>query len=67
MNLTDAITLVAADTRESTSASFTDTQAIASARGITRADLSAVDDATLRSAYSMVLEASDADVAKALR
>ncbi|UKD50887.1 hypothetical protein L3Q65_00920 (plasmid) [Amycolatopsis sp. FU40] len=66
MNLTDAIKLVADDTRESTDSSMTDHEAIASARTITRADLDVVDDAKLNTAYRTVLAASAPEIASAL-
>ncbi|MBE1580455.1 hypothetical protein ACFORH_43180 [Amycolatopsis roodepoortensis] len=68
MKLSDAIQLVAKDTRENTDDSMTDREAIDCARGeVTVDDLDVVDDATLRSAYEIVLAASADDVARALR
>ncbi|MGW5703891.1 hypothetical protein [Amycolatopsis japonica] len=67
MNLTNAIKLVADDTRETTDPSMDDRAAIDSARTITVDDLDVVDDANLREAYETVLAASADDVARALR
>ncbi|QXV63581.1 hypothetical protein [Amycolatopsis sp. TNS106] len=68
MNLNAAIQLVAAHTRENTDPTMDDRAAIDCARGeVTVEDLDVVDDATLRSAYEIVLAASADDVARALR
>ncbi|MFE5565914.1 hypothetical protein ACFQ68_13090 [Amycolatopsis japonica] len=68
MNLSDAIALVAKDTRETTDDSMTDRDAIDCARGdVTVEHLDVVDNATLREAYEIVLAASADDVARALR
>ncbi|MFC0437673.1 hypothetical protein [Kutzneria buriramensis] len=72
MDLTTAIKIVADDTRtEAPERTWTDAEAIASARdgGLDDQDLTVIADlmdATTRTAYAVVLDASDEEIADAL-
>jgi len=64
MTLADALELVIADTRENTDPSFTPAEAVESARTCDHDDVDgAVDEAELREAYHMVLDATDEELA----
>ncbi|MGI5507458.1 hypothetical protein [Lentzea sp. CA-135723] len=67
MKLTDALPLVIADTRQANPEVGSDQEAVDLARECSTADLVVIDDKPTKEAYQVVLAASSADIAKAMR